>query len=128
MPIENAVVKNIRLVKDHGCLSIWLDLDYGGSGQGFGGYVLDEPVKDADGKFIRRRGTAYGTEWILRLMDLFGVDDFSKIVGQSCRVYREEPRGSIMRIGHFLKDKWFDPAELDTCRGCCALRLNSYLQ
>ena len=41
METKNAVIESVRLTTDdHGCLSAWLMLDYGGSGQGFGGYAL----------------------------------------------------------------------------------------
>ena len=42
--IKNAVIKKATITNDdHGLLSAWLDLDYGGSGQGFGGYSLYLP-------------------------------------------------------------------------------------
>lgn len=42
--ITNAVIESVSLTSDdHGCLSAWLHLNYGGSGQGFGGYVLYLP-------------------------------------------------------------------------------------
>ena len=44
METKNAVIESARLTTDdHGCLSAWLMLDYGGSGQGFGGYALYLP-------------------------------------------------------------------------------------
>jgi len=110
--IENATIKSAKLQIDHGCLSLWLMMEFNGGGQGFGGYALDEPLRDDDGKFIRRQGTAYGLEWILRLMNLFRVDDFSELVGQSCRIDKEDHSGPIKRVGHFIKDEWFDPEDI----------------
>jgi len=40
METKNAVIKTYA---DHGVLSGWLVLDYGGTGQGFGGYSLYLP-------------------------------------------------------------------------------------
>jgi len=110
--IENAKITSASLKIEHGCLSLWLMMEFNGGGQGFGGYALDEPLKDINGKFIRRQGTAYGTEWILRIMNLFEVYDFSKLVGQSCRIEKDSHSGPIKRVGHFLKDKWFDPEDI----------------
>ena len=40
--IKNAIITGTYLgIEDHGILTFWLYLDYGGSGQGFGGYQLD---------------------------------------------------------------------------------------
>lgn len=41
---KNAVIESARISSDdYGLLSAWLVLDYGGSGQGFGGYALYLP-------------------------------------------------------------------------------------
>ena len=62
METKNAVIESARLTTDdHGCLSAWLMLDYGGSGQGFGGCALYLPrsfthheLKSVAGHFIWR--------------------------------------------------------------------------
>ena len=44
METKNAVIESVRLtIDDHGCLSAWVMLDYGESGQEFGGYALYLP-------------------------------------------------------------------------------------
>lgn len=44
--IKNAVIESVTITNDdHGCLSAWLHLNYGGSGQGFGGYALYLPKR-----------------------------------------------------------------------------------
>lgn len=82
--------------EDHGILTCMLDLDYGGSGQGAGGYGLDEPIKDEDGKFLRRRGSAYGMEYVARLMKACGVRSWDKMVGRT--VYALSDWGKVYAI------------------------------
>lgn len=105
---KNAQIERVSFGKDdHGIMSLMLFLKYNGSGQGFGGYALD--TWDESRK--RRVGTAYGMEWIMRLMDTVGVTDFSDFVGLYVRV--EADRNKVYRIGHFLEEKWFDPEVTD---------------
>lgn len=48
--IKNAVIKSAVIDSDDmGLLTVWLHLDYGGSGQGFGGYALYLPKKHSAG-------------------------------------------------------------------------------
>lgn len=75
--------------EDHGIFTCMAHLDYGGSGQGAGGWCLDEP-RHAGDEFIGRYGTAFGMEWIIRLMRACGVEDFSQIKGRTVIALREE--------------------------------------
>ena len=50
----NAMIRSVALeYEDHGILTCWLHLDYGGSCQGFGGYSLDKHNKDKKCKLAR---------------------------------------------------------------------------
>jgi hypothetical protein len=75
--------------EDHGILAVAVDFDFGGSGQGIGGYALDEPVHDEHGKFVKRVGTAYGMEFVARVMRACGVDEWSKVVGRTVFAIRD---------------------------------------
>jgi len=104
--IKNAVIDGTMLgVEDHGLLTFYIYLDYGGCGQGFGGYALDEPLK-VDGRFVRRRGTAFGTEAIMRLLKVVGVSKWEDLKGKAVRADAEQSK--IHRLGHYLKDEWID--------------------
>ena len=81
--------------EDHGIFTCMVHLNYGGGGQGAGGYSLDE-YSEADKK---RHGTAFGCEWIIRLMDACGVDDFSKLVGRTVLALHEDATSTGQVIG-----------------------------
>ncbi len=106
--IINAEIKSTMLgMEGHGIFTVWLNLDFGGSGQGFGGYCLDEPKK-VDGEHIGRFGTAYGMQKIMDLLSCLEVESWEKLPKTHIRVEREDRwNGKILRIGHLLKDRWF---------------------
>lgn len=120
MQIVNARIDSTMLgVEGHGILSCMIGLDYGGTHQGFGGYGMDEPLKDDTGKFIRRQGTAFGCEFIRRVLEVVGVERWEDLKGQHVRVKRGDGwNGEILAIGHIIKDEWFDPKALAASMGC----------
>lgn len=78
--------------EDHGIFTVSLTMNYGGSGQGVGGYALDEPFK-IDGKHAGRRGTAYGMEFVCRTLKACGVNSWEKLQGRTVYVLHDgEPR------------------------------------
>ena len=108
--IRNARIETATIEReDHGIMTCSLGLDYSGSGQHFGGYAFDEPIKE-NGEFKGRRGTAYGMEFIIRILDTVGVDRWDQLVGKHIRV--EQSHTKVYRIGHITEDRWFDPADL----------------
>lgn len=82
-------------LEDHGILSFMIHLDFGGTGQGFGGYALDGYSKEKK----RRIGTAAGTDLVLRLLTLFGVRTLEEIKGRSVFALRESVQISAKIIG-----------------------------
>lgn len=107
--VENAVVEKVSITLDRDVfLTMWLQFKLNGYYQGFGGYVFDSPSKDGG---TERVGTAYGAEYIRRVMRLFDVSDMSLIEGQTCRVVRNAGVQKIIGIGHIIEDKWFFPEE-----------------
>ena len=102
--IKNALIKHASITgADHGVLSAWLTLDYGGSGQNFGGYCLYSPIRD-----FRTHGN-YGGHFIHRCMEIAGVDKWENMVGKTIRVQCDWSK--VEAIGHILKDDWFKPSE-----------------
>jgi hypothetical protein len=99
--IRNAIIKSATLSsEDHGILSSYLHLDYGGMGQGFGGYCLFNP---------NFKSKAAAGLWIWRCLEIADVTEWSKLPGRTIRAQGDVNK--IHRIGHILKDVWFDPRD-----------------
>lgn len=103
--IRNAKIRSASIqIEDHGMLTAWLDLDLGGSYQGFGGYGFDyRPKKErifqpTCGHFIRR------------CLEIADVTDWERLPGKTVRIRKNggwnEP---ITAIGHIVNDDWFEP-------------------
>ena len=106
--IKNAIIKDTFLgFDDHGILTFYITLDYGGSCQSFGGRGLCMPKFDHENRYICRVGSAFGTELILQTLKVLEVDNWEKLKGLSCRA--DVVNGSISSIGHYLKDNWVNP-------------------
>jgi hypothetical protein len=104
---KNARISSTMLgIEDHGIMSFSICLDYGGSGQCAGGYALDEPIKDKNGKFIRRIGSAAGTQLIMEIMRVVGVSSWEKLPNMNVRVRANF--GKVYAIGNLLEDRWLD--------------------
>lgn len=76
-------------IEDHGILTFYVDLDFGGKGQAYGGACLDE----WNPRLRRRVGTALGCELLLQLHRFFGVTELSKATGQAVVAEREGDAG-----------------------------------
>ena len=102
--IKNAVIKSASLsTADHGLLSSFIHLDYGGSGQGFGGFCLYSPSAHPNDA-VNIAGL-----WIWRTLEIAGVSDWADLPGRPVRV--KGGHNSIEAIGHILKDEWFNASE-----------------
>ena len=101
--VKNAVIENaVITAEDHGLLSAWLTLDYGGTCQGFGGYALYLPRSFAHGKIESPAG-----HFIWRVMEVAGVSKWDQLNGKTVRSRCEQSK--VHALGHIVKDDWFDP-------------------
>src|SRR5213594_3604403 len=75
--------------EDHGIFTFMIQLDFGGTGQGFGGYALDQPKGRAQ-NYKGRHGTAFGMEAIIKLLDAVGVESWEDLKGKEVWAYGDK--------------------------------------
>ena len=90
--------------EDRGIMTVYLNLDYGGVLQNFGGYGLDRHNKNAP---PRRLPTACFGLFVARVLEITGKREWKDVKGSYIRV--ESTRNDVIRIGHIIDDKWFEP-------------------
>ena len=101
---KNAVIKSARISNDdHGLLTAWLDLDYGGAGQGFGGFALYLPKSFKHHK----KQMNWAGHFIWRVMEVAGVTRWADLPGKTVRVLASHEK--VHSIGHIVKDDWYTP-------------------
>ena len=103
--IRNAKITSTFLGFNHGCLTFWLNLDYGGSGQSAGGYVLDTYDKGKGGRI----GHACGSGIIGKILEIIEVESWEELPGIHIRV--KATHGGVSEIANVLKDNWLNFSE-----------------
>ena len=86
-----------------GIMTAWIHLDYGGSGQGFGGYGLDS-YDEIKKERVAHKACGF---FIMRVLETVGAEKWEDLPGKYVRV--EKDWGKVYRIGNILEDKWFNP-------------------
>lgn len=108
--IKNAIIESAEITcAERGIFDCWLTLDYGGSGQGFGGWSLYLPKS-----FTHHKLESPAGHHIFRIMEVAGVTEWSKLKGRTIRVRTDsesEFGGTIEAVGHIVKDDWFCPKD-----------------
>src|SRR5579859_5221970 len=98
--ICNAIIKKAEITSDdHGCLSAWLSLDYGGMCQSFGGYSLYLPKS-----FKHHKLESVAGHFIWRCLEIAEVTEWSKLAGKTIKV--QKSAGLVKAIGHIVKEDW----------------------
>ncbi|OAM89313.1 hypothetical protein OH491_13685 [Termitidicoccus mucosus] len=110
MDTENAIITDTMLgQEDHGILTCCLTLKATSGTFRFGGYQLDHlHLSDSKGK-TGRIGTAFGMEFVRRVMEVAGVDSWEKLKGIYIRI--DVKSHSVVAIRHIIEDKYFRPED-----------------
>jgi hypothetical protein len=106
--IVNALIENVSLsMADHGVLCYYLTLETNSGGCNFGGRVIGKGELGAE----EFEGCAKGTEALMRIMDVVGVEKWEDLKGRYVRVELPGWGGVVDRIGNIIDDKWFSQKE-----------------
>lgn len=80
--------------EDRGFCTFMITLNYGGAGQGFGGYALDKYNKKKD----IREGTASGLNLMIEILQLFKVEEFKDLKNRIVYALYDKPDSSWNRV------------------------------
>jgi hypothetical protein len=83
--------------EDHGILTASLTVEWQGGGVSVGGFCLDTP-RDRQAKDYARKGTAYGLDHVIRLMETVGVDRWEDLKGKQVIVLFDGPTRSTLGL------------------------------
>jgi len=109
LKIQNAKITSTMLgVEDHGIFTCMLYLDYGGAGQGAGGYAMDTPKNIGD-KTVRV-GTIFGMQLIIEVLRVVGVSKWEDLPGKHVRASASYDK--VVAIGNVLRDDWLNFSDL----------------
>lgn len=100
--VRNAIIKSVSLNIERGILTGWIKLDYGDSGQSFGGYVLHMQDNDEN----KKNNNLYAGHFIMRCMQIGGVQIWEDLKGKTIRVIYDNHK--IYAIGHIVINDWLD--------------------
>jgi len=100
--VRNAIIKGVSLNIERGILTGWIELDYGDSGQSFGGYVLHMSDNDEN----QKNKNNYAGHFIMRCIQIGGVQRWEDLKGKTIRIISDNDK--IYAIGHIVINDWFD--------------------
>ena len=103
--IENAQISSADLsMAAYGVLTLEMPITGSGWGCVYGGRVIGQGYLGAD----EFKGSPMGIEYIMRIMDIVGVENFNEMSGKYIRVARTGWGDPIKIIGNLITDRWFD--------------------
>ena len=103
--IENAQISSADLsMADYGVLTLEMPITGSGWGCVYGGRVIGKGYLGAN----EFKGSSMGIEYIMRIMDIVGVEKFNEMSGKYIRVARTGWGNPIRIIGNLIENRWFD--------------------
>lgn len=102
---KNAKINHTFLgFEDHGFFTLYLHLDYGGSGQGAGGFILnvssDSKNQPTDARLVRL------FKIIEKILKIVGVEEWEKLPGKHIKVKADYSK--VYAIQNILGGEWLD--------------------
>lgn len=109
--VTNAIIERADIRFDRGfILTVWLGLKFDGTGQVFGGYSLGGSPFDKTAKVAEHeRQTNIAADFIGGCMAVADVESWKDLQGKIIRVGKDDEWGTILAIGHAVKDRWYEP-------------------
>jgi len=107
MEIRNAQITETMLGReDHGILTFYICVRFGGSQCGLGGYALDCADREGNRVF-----SAKSMEAISRILETVGVDRWENLKGKYIRIKDQGWGSRVDEIGNLMEEKWFNLRE-----------------
>jgi len=100
--VKNAIIKSVSIDIEREILTGWIELDYGGYSQSFGGYFLHSTDNDEN----KKNNNLYAGHFIMRCMQIGGVQKWEDLKGKAIRIISDNYK--IYSIGHIVINDWFD--------------------
>lgn len=105
LKLVNGQIDSVSLsIADHDVLTGWLHISFSDGGCGFGGYCLGSLASPLSSR-------NYAASFIIRCCETLGVETWEDLKGKPLRCLHAGIGGSIVAIGHFMKDQWFCPSQ-----------------
>lgn len=105
MEIRNAQITGTMFGReDHGILTFFIFVKFGGCECGIGGYALDAHDKSINGRVFSPKSM----EAISKILETVGVDSWEELKGKYIRVKDNGLGKTIDEIGNLMEEKWFN--------------------
>ena len=111
--LEGYMVRNAKIIdadldmSDHGCICLRMPIEGNGFGCVLGGECLGLGYLGAQDFDSFEKALVY----IMRIMDVVGVERFNDLKGKYIRVATQGWGGYVKIIGNLINNKWFDMAD-----------------
>lgn len=103
--LKNAKITDVSLTMgNYGCLTLWLVLNGNGWATSYGGRCLGHGYLGSE-EFT---GSPNGIEYLMRIMDVAGVESWGNLKNKYVRVAMKGWGDSVKIIGNLIDDRWFD--------------------